>query len=54
MKLHKCLLLAAAVTFPLPAYALDLTPDSTRILTDPTYLPLLHGIFAHLDQRRLV
>jgi hypothetical protein len=40
MKLHKCLLLAAAVTFPLPAYALDLTPDSTRILTDPTYLPL--------------
>jgi hypothetical protein len=36
---------AAALLFPLQASALDFTPDATRILTDPNYLPLTGQIY---------
>jgi outer membrane lipoprotein SlyB len=32
-----------------PSYALDLTPESARILTDPTYLPLTGQIWGYTD-----
>jgi hypothetical protein len=38
---------AAALLFPLQATALDFTPDATRILTDPNYLPLTGQIYGY-------
>lgn len=42
---EKWLLAAAVVAFPLQVYAQDFTPDNSRILSDPTYLPLAGQIY---------
>jgi len=34
-----------AILLPLPAHSLDFTPDATRIVSDPSYLPLQNQIY---------
>jgi hypothetical protein len=40
---------AAFVFFPLTAFAQDLTPDSTRYLSDPNFLPYAGQIYGYTD-----
>jgi hypothetical protein len=40
---------AALSCLPFSAYALDLTPDSSRILSDPNYLPLTGQIYGYTN-----
>ena len=40
---------AAFICFPLTAFAQDLTPDSTRYLSDPNFLPYATQIYGYTD-----
>lgn len=42
-------LAAAAALLTVPSFAQDLTPDTSRILSDPNYLPLAGQIYGYTD-----